>query len=159
MGVLKGFAALGCAAYNQLDATMEFSPIDVVARATVALSQTPESCRLFHVITDQYIPMVHIFREMRAMGHPVEYVEPEVFREAFAKAQSNPKKASRLTSLMAYAHGFGERKRVRFTMSREYTLQVLYRLGLSWPVTSWDYLRRFMNVLNGLGFFDEEYTR
>ena len=40
-------------------------------------------------------------------------------------------------------------------MSREYTLQVLYRLGLAWPVTSWDYLRKFMGALNGLGYFDE----
>ena len=40
-------------------------------------------------------------------------------------------------------------------MSREYTLQVLYRLGMAWPVTSWDYLRRFMRVLDGLGYFDE----
>lgn len=89
------------------------------------------------------------------MGHPVEFVEPEVFAEVFARAQSNPRKAPRLTSLMAYAHGAGDRERVRLSMSREYTLQVLYRLGLAWPVTSWDYLRKFMNVLNGLGFFDE----
>ncbi|SEH21110.1 non-ribosomal peptide synthetase [Selenomonas sp. KH1T6] len=155
MGMLKGYAALGCAAYDQLDRTVEFSPIDAVARATVALSQTPDECRIFHVITDQYIPMVHVFREMRAMGHPVEFVEPEVFAEVFARAQSNPRKAPRLTSLMAYAHGAGDRERVRLSMSREYTLQVLYRLGLAWPVTSWDYLRKFMNVLNGLGFFDE----
>ena len=40
-------------------------------------------------------------------------------------------------------------------MSREYTLQVLYRLGIAWPVTSWDYLQRFMRALNGLGYFDE----
>ena len=102
MGVLKGFAALGCASYEQLDDTMEFSPIDAVAKATVALSRTPEPCRIFHVIIDQYIPMMYIFREMGRMGHPVKYVEPEVFREAFAKAQSNPKKAPQLISLMAY---------------------------------------------------------
>ncbi|MBR2143240.1 MAG: amino acid adenylation domain-containing protein [Anaerovibrio sp.] len=155
MGVLKGYASLGCVAYDQLDNTMEFSPIDVVARATVALAQTPEDCRVFHVITDQYIPMIQIFREMENMGHHVDFVEPEVFAEAFAKAQRNPQKSSRLTSLMAYAYGAGERERVSLSMSREYTLQVLYRLGLDWPVTSWDYLQRFMRVLNGLGYFDE----
>ena len=44
-------------------------------------------------------------------------------------------------------------------MSREYTLQVLYRLGLAWPVTSWDYLRRLISVLNGLRYFDEAEQR
>ena len=94
-------------------------------------------------------------REMENMGHPVAFVEPEDFAEAFAKAQRNPQKSSRLTSLMAYAYGAGERERVSLNMNREYTLQVLYRLGLDWPVTSWDYLRRFMRVLDGLGYFDE----
>lgn len=155
MGVLKGYASLGCASYDQLDNTMEFSPIDVVAKITVALSQTPEECRIFHVITDQYIPMIQIFHEMETMGHPVAFVEPDDFAKAFAKAQRNPQKASRLTSLMAYAYGAGERERVSLNMNREYTLQVLYRLGLDWPVTSWDYLRRFMHMLNGLGYFDE----
>ena len=89
------------------------------------------------------------------MGHPVAFVEPEEFAEAFAKAQREPQKAFRLTSLMAYAHGAGERERFLLNMSREYTLQVLYRLGQAWPVTSWDYLRRLISVLNGLRCFDE----
>ena len=131
----------------------------MVAKATVALAQTPEACRIFHVITDQYIPMIQVFREMGNMGHPVAFVEPEEFAEAFAKAQRDPQKASRLTSLMAYAHGAGERERVLLNMSREYTLQVLYRLGLAWPVTSWDYLRRLISVLNGLRYFDEAAQR
>ena len=74
-------------------------------------------------------------------------------------AQRDTQKASRLTSLMAYAHGAGERERVLLNMSREYTLQVLYRLGLAWPVTSWDYLRRLISVLNGLRYFDEAAQR
>ena len=93
------------------------------------------------------------------MGHPVAFVEPEEFAEAFAKAQREPQKAFRLTSLMAYAHGAGERERFLLNMSREYTLQVLYRLGLAWLVTSWDYLRRLISVLNGLRYFDEAAQR
>lgn len=156
MGVLKGFATLGCVSYEELDRKMEFSPIDAVAKATVALSKTPEKCRVFHVLTDQYLPMVQIFMDMTVMGHPVKFVEQEEFAAAFAKAQNNPQKAQRLTSLIAYAHSATERERVRLTMNREYTLQTLYRLGFVWPVTSWDYLRKFMFMLNGLGYFDED---
>ena len=35
-----------------------------------------------------------------------------------------------------------------------YTMQVLYRMGFVWPVTSLDYMKRFINALRGLGFFD-----
>ncbi|MBP5198341.1 MAG: AMP-binding protein, partial [Lachnospiraceae bacterium] len=50
MGNLRGFAALGCVSFEVLDDTMEFSPIDEVAKASVMLCTTPDECRLFHVI-------------------------------------------------------------------------------------------------------------
>ncbi|MCR5404407.1 MAG: hypothetical protein K6E91_11410 [Butyrivibrio sp.] len=62
-----------------------------------------------------------------------------------------------LTSLMAYSYSTGERERKILIMDREFTLQVLYRLCFAWPLTSWDFFRRFMGVLNGLGFFDEDF--
>lgn len=157
MGSLRAYAMLGCASYDQLDDVMEFSPIDMVAEATIKLAHTPKDCVLFHVLTDQYVQMVHVFNEMKAMGHAISYRERSDFDEAFAKAQSDPGKATMLTSLMAYSYGAGERERKTLIMDREYTLQVLYRLGFTWPLTSWDFFRRFMGVLNGLGYFDEDF--
>jgi hypothetical protein len=39
-------------------------------------------------------------------------------------------------------------------MNRKYTYQVLYRLGFSWSTLTEDYIRRFINALKGLGYFD-----
>ena len=61
MGRLKAYAMLGCASYDQLDATMEFSPIDAVAKAVVILSGTPDDCTMFHVFNNQNISMEGIF--------------------------------------------------------------------------------------------------
>jgi len=157
MGSLRAFAMLGCAAYDLLDETMEFSPIDLVAQATVKLAQTPADCRLFHVLSDQYLQMVHVFNEMNAMGHPIRYTERDEYERAFAEAQNDPEKAALLTSLIAYTSNADERERKILSMDRKYTLQVLYRLGFVWPITSWDFFRRFMNVLNGLGYFDKSF--
>jgi hypothetical protein len=33
-------------------------------------------------------------------------------------------------------------------------MQVLYRLGFTWPVTTWDYIGRFVSALAGLGYFE-----
>ena len=153
MGQLRAYAILGCAPYDQAQDLMEFSPIDVVADATIRLCETPEDCVIFHVITDQYISKVHIFREMAGVGCPVKLMEREEYEKIFGEAARNPEKAALLTSLMAYDVGRGERERVMLQMNREYTLQVLYRLGFIWPTTSWDYLKRFLQVLNGLEFF------
>ena len=157
MGQLRAYAILGCAPYDQAEDLMEFSPISSVADATVRLCATPEDCVVFNVITDQYISKIHIFHEMEAMGYPVKMMERDDYEKAFAAAGSDPKKASLLTSLMAYDVGKGERPRVMYSMNRELTLQILYRLGFFWPTTSWDYLRRFLQVLSGLGYFLEDF--
>ena len=38
----------------------------------------------------------------------------------------------------------------------EYTNQILARMGYFWHATDSDYIRKFINVLTGLGFFDED---
>ena len=154
MGRLKAFVMLKCAAYDQLDATMEFSPIDAVAKAIVLLSKTPDECTLFHVFNNQDISMEIIFQEMNELGYPIKYVEREEFMKAFAQAQSDPEKASVLTSIMAYMPSGKSRKTVRLKRHCEYTMQVLYRLGFRWPVTTWDYIERFVSALGGLGYFE-----
>jgi hypothetical protein len=145
---------LGCAAYDQLDTTMEFSPIDAVAKAVVKLCATPDDCTLFHVFNNQNISMEGIFHELKDLGYPISYVEREEFGRAFAEAQSDPEKASELTSIMAYMPSASGRETVRLTRHCEYTLQVLYRLGFCWPITTWDYIERFVSALGGLGYFE-----
>jgi hypothetical protein len=98
--------------------------------------------------------MEGIFSELKNLGYPIEYVEREDFGKAFAKAQSDPEKASELTSIMAYMPSPTGRQSVRLTRHCEYTLQVLYRLGFCWPVTTWDYIERFVSALGGLGYFE-----
>lgn len=156
MGRLRAFAMLKCAAYDQLDATMEFSPIDAVARAVVKLCLTPDDCTLFHVFNNQNISMEGIFHELNDLGYGIDYVEREDFAKAFREAQSDPVKAEALTSIMAYMELPGGRETVRFKRQCEYTMQVLYRLGFAWPVTTWDYIERFVSALSGLGYFEED---
>ena len=154
MGRLKAFAMLGCASFDQLDKTMEFSPIDAVAKAVVILSGTPDDCTMFHVFNNQNISMEGIFHELGTLGYNIDYVEPEDFAKAFAAAQSDPNKASELTSIMAYMPAPGGKESVRLTRQCAYTMQVLYRLKFAWPVTTWDYIERFVSALSGLGYFE-----
>ena len=156
MGRLRAFAMLGCAAYGQLENTMEFSPIDATARAIVLLSSTPDDCTVFHVFNDQRISLGYIFKEMTECGYPVKFVENDEFAAAFSAAQNDPVKARMLTSIMAYMQHEGGRRTVALARQCSYTLQVLYRLGFSWPFTTWDYISRFISILTGAGFFDED---
>ena len=93
--------------------------------------------------------MEGVFHEMKDPGYPIEYVEREEFARAFAMAQSDPEKASVLTSIMAYMPQAGGREMVRLTRHCEYTLQVLYRM------VSCKYMGRIYSVTfsdNGAAF-------
>ena len=98
--------------------------------------------------------MIRIFNAMNDMGVRIGYVEPEEFEKAFDKAKNDPSTAQLLTSLMAYDTDDGYGERVLTKMNRKYTYQVLFRLGFSWSTLTEDYIRRFINALKGLGYFD-----
>ena len=59
-----------------------------------------------------------------------------------------------IKSLLAYDTDDGYGERILIKMNRKYTYQVLYRLGFSWSTLTEDYIRRFINALKGLGYFD-----
>ena len=100
--------------------------------------------------------MEGIFSELSKLGYNIDYVEREEYVKAFQEAQNDPARASSLTSIMAYMQSPGGRETVRLLRQCEYTMQVLYRLKFAWPVTTWDYIERFVSTLGGLGFFEEE---
>ncbi|ANE22535.1 hypothetical protein AAY81_04685 [Denitrobacterium detoxificans] len=156
MGRLKSFAMLGCAPFDQLDASLEFSPIDQTARALLLLAQTPPACVVFHPFNHHRVFMNDIFAAMHAAGLEVRPVEREEFAAVLHEAENDPEKARVLTSMLAYARKPGGAPVVVPQAGNDYTMQVLYRLGFRWDATSAAYVRQFLVALEGMGFFDDE---
>lgn len=154
MGRLKVYNMLGCCPYESRDLAVEFSPINEVAKAIVLLSCTPKECVVFHPYNNHNILFGDVLRELKYIGEGVEFVELGKFSEALDKAKEDPVKAKQLSSLLAYQNMAKGQKSSDVLRQNVYTMQVLYRLGFSWSVTSWDYIDRFLTAIEGLGFFD-----
>ncbi|MBR5685339.1 MAG: amino acid adenylation domain-containing protein [Muribaculaceae bacterium] len=156
MGRIRVFKMLGCYPYDISDDAMEFSPINEVAHAIVLLSQTPDSCCVFHPYNNHPVLFGDVLAGLSKVGGVPVKVEAEEFARKMEEAKANPERAKLLQSLMAYqdmAHG----QQVRtIEPVNQYTSQVLYRLGFSWSATSWDYIERFLIAINGFGYFDME---
>ena len=45
-------------------------------------------------------------------------------------------------------------KKVWIGAENDYTIQVLYRLGVKWPIISEEYIYNFIEYLNDLAFFE-----
>jgi len=155
MGRLKSFVILGCAAYDQLDSMMEFSPIDEVARAILLLAQAPAGCTVFHPFNHHETYLADVFYAMSKCGFDIKAVERNEFIRTLKAAGEDEAKAKVLTSLLAYARKPTGKPVVIPKAGNEYTMQVLYRLGFRWTPTSPEYVERFLDALGGLGFFDE----
>jgi len=156
MGRLKSYALLECAPYDQLDSTMEFSPIDETARAILLLARTPERCIVFHAFNHHPVYMGDVFLAMGEAGLTVRSVERDAFVQALHEAEADPEKAKVLTSMLAYARRPTGGPVVVPQAENGYTMQVLYRLGFHWNATSYEYVGQFLQGLVTLGFFDGE---
>ena len=155
MGRVRVFKILGCYPYEMTDQPMEFSPINEVASAIVLLAETPRGCCLFHPFNNHSVHFGDVLQELRLIGEAPRQVETAVYEQAMERMKSNPVKAQKLQSLIAYqdlAHG---QKATAIRTVNDYTSQVLYRLGFRWSTTSWDYVDQFLTAIDGLGFFDE----
>ena len=154
MGRIRVYQMLGCYPYELTDTPMEFSPINEVAKAIVLLSETPQSCCLFHPFNNHYVHFGDVLAELSQIGNAPKQVENEIFNESLETAKQDPEKAKRLSSLLAYqdmAHG---QKAVMIPTDNQYTTQVLYRLGFRWSSTSWDYVDQMLVTIGGFGYFD-----
>lgn len=156
MGRLKSFSLLECAPYDQLDSTMEFSPIDETARAILLLANTPRACTVFHAFNHHAVYLGDVFAAMGKAGLTVRAVERDEFTRALHAAEEDSTKAEVLTSLLAYARRPTGKPVVVPQASNAYTMQVLYRLGFRWSPTAEEYVEQFLVHLEGLGFFDLE---
>ncbi|MEG0377368.1 MAG: SDR family oxidoreductase, partial [Eubacterium sp.] len=153
VGRLKAYKMIGSFPYNMMSSKSELAPIDSTAEAILQLSKTPKSCCIFHPYNNHTVFMGDIITAMQDKGLKVELSEHEDFERALELAGKDPEKAKVLSSMVAYQNMGHGREVTPVPVDNEYTMQVLYRMNYRWPMTSKDYMVRFLEALDGLGFF------
>lgn len=151
---LKAYCAIGSISYKAMSQATELAPIDSTAEAILKLATSPSKCCLFHPYNYHYIYIGDIIRIMNKEGLIIDTVNEECFQKAFAEAMKDKKRAVHLAGIIAYLNmGNGKRVATIHTIN-DYTAQILYRYKFQWPITSDDYLEKFIVSLKELGFFD-----
>ena len=154
MGRIKIFNMLGCCPYEQFDQPTEFSPIDETARAIVLLSHTPDECTVFQPYNTHTRLMGDVLAGLEKIGTPIRFVETQEFGMLMQQAAQDPKKASLLTTMLAYQGNAGGKPTRVVDRNNEYTAQVLLRLGFRWSEPDSGYVNRMLTAISQLGFFD-----
>ena len=156
MGRLHIYQMLGAISYTQAMGTIEFSPIDEVAKAVLLLATTPKECCVFHPFNNHTQLLGDVVRAMsKALKTEIAEVEEDDFQQRLMTAAQDPEKAKILQSMLAYK-SVGKGKVTIFKKYNPYTINVLARMGFHWDVTSMDYVQRFISAIAALDFFENK---
>jgi hypothetical protein len=152
MKQMRSYVKLGFFSVTDMDVQVEFSPIDMVAKAVVILAGTPPQFTVFHVNNCHKVHMANVLKVMRDNDMPVEVVSKKVFDQRFAEALKDETKGEYVSGLISYLGNSGETR--RFVGADEsYTIKALYRLGFSWPIISEQYIDKAFKALKAMRFF------
>ncbi|MCR4646223.1 MAG: amino acid adenylation domain-containing protein [Oscillospiraceae bacterium] len=131
--------------------SVNFSPVDDVARMIVELSTLPEQYSVFHVYPPEEVSYAQLFRNLQNLGQPIDVVSDDEFEKAVAELQETETGREQLEGL------FVERPDLRFRWTAaddSFTREMLGQLGLSWHEISDEYLTKYFRALEELGMFD-----
>ena len=155
MRSLNAYKTIGLISYDALNTQTEFSPIDYVARAVLALAQTPDDCVCFQPLNPHRPLMADVIRTMNDVGYAIRGGENEEVAAALNEALADEKTNDAVSSLIAYNAGDSIQMIGLESLDNQFTNSILERLGFSWPETGSAYMRRFLERLDWKGFFKD----
>ena len=152
---LKGYKVLGQFPISGLHKETDFSPIDETAKTILLLATTPVEYTVFHSFNCHRVQMADIIAAMNLIGIKIDNVDDETFKANMKGAMLDEKKAPIVSSLISYASS-DNRSHEFIDSDVSYSVQALYRLGYRWPITDFEYLKKAIEALETLGFFDRD---
>jgi thioester reductase-like protein len=152
VNMFKSYKVLKMFPLSQLVSPVEISPIDYVAKAVVTLSRAPHEVAVLHPYNNYRLNMANMIYAMKEYGFEIELVSDKVFNKSFQEALQDPRKSEYMSGLLH--QGVGENI-VEVPDRNDFTTTLLYKLGIRWPVTAEDYSLKLIELLDGMGFFDE----
>jgi thioester reductase-like protein len=152
MKQMRSYVKLGFFPVTDMDVEVEFSPIDMVAKAVVILAGTPDEFNVFHVSNCHKVHMANVLKVMRDNGMPVEVVSRREFEARFMEALKDETKGEYVSGLISYMGNAGETRRF-ISADETYSIKALYRLGFSWTLISEQYIDKAFKSLASMRFF------
>ena len=153
MNTLNAFRTIGVIGFDDLNVETEFSPIDSVAKAVLALAQAPDDCICFQPLNPHRPLMGDVISAMNEIGYSIRGVESEDVAAALQQALADENTNAAVGSLIAYNSNDGSQEIGLDGLDITYTSCILERLGFSWPETGRAYMIRFLEKLDKKGFF------
>jgi amino acid adenylation domain-containing protein len=148
---IKNIQAISSSMYNEAE---EMSPIDCTAKAIIALSKTPQKCRVFNCQNKNELLNSDIINVLNSFGYDIREVSDDEFME-ICRENMDENIQGLITSDMSMADEEAyEEDDYEYILKTDQTVEILESLGFEWVKPDADYLTRAIDYLNNLGFFN-----
>lgn len=154
MRQLKGYATLHQYPVESMNLPVEFSPIDVTAQTILALAETGDIFTVFHPYNNHTVFMSDVVEVMNQCGFDIKVTDAATYEATLRQAMADPAKADKVAGLIAYLSSDTENVQIPIDCNNCFTSEVLCRLYQKWPITDNAYIKRAIQELEALGFFD-----
>lgn len=141
---LRGYAALGKMPISVVDEQVEFTPIDLVAKAVLVCAETSPSYTVFHAYHPQKVYMADVMEVLAECGHSVEMVSDEVFEEELEKGIGDEEQNGKYMGLISYMQLGKAAKRREIPAENIFTTRLLLQHGFRWGIVDKEYLRKLL---------------
>lgn len=154
MSSLRAYSILGAFPISVIEGTIEFSPIDSTAEAVLKLSSTSSDFTVFHPVNTHKVFMSDVLAAMNDYELPIEVVDDVRFAGILQEKFKDENAVKYLVGILAYQKGAEAEQIYKIAADNSFTSNTLIRLGFKWPITSEDYIKRAIEAIDGLGYFD-----
>ena len=136
-----------------MNVEVDFSPIDEVAKTILLLSRSNLKFTVYHSANSHMVQMGDIIYVLNELGFNIDIVPDAEFMDAMKEMMLDDSKAMLISSLISYSSS--DLHTHSFILSdNTFTNKALYHLGYKWPITDYSYLRKAIESLDTLGFFE-----
>jgi len=153
MATIRAYKKLGVFPVSAADSTIDFSPIDEVAKTILLLAKTDARFTIFHSANSHEIELGDVIAAMNAFGFPIKMVDDATFTDAMNEYMKDESRQMDVSCLISY-NSSDAVAREYILSDNTFTIKALYRLGYKWPITDESYLDRSIASLSTLGFFE-----
>lgn len=148
---LSSYVKMGLVPQSVYRSSVNFSPVDEVARMIIALSAADRANAVYHVSPEKETAFADLFAALRKNGHEVKAVSDGDFERLLGEYKHDPDRQEAVEALLAEKPD-GNWRDVPIT--QEDTLRVLHLLGKQWAQITDQYLNHYICALDRLNMFE-----
>ncbi|MBR6614206.1 MAG: amino acid adenylation domain-containing protein [Clostridia bacterium] len=150
---LKTFVDIGIMPSNLMNFNVEFTPIDLAAKAIRILANTDRKYNTYHIFNDNHIVMHRLDEILYKLGYELKHITKEQMTELIEFYSKQDNGYERIQGIV---QDVNRNKEIDYNpntvIKSDFTKDTLSKLGFEWPEIDEEYITKYIEYLEKIGF-------